>query len=214
MKQVRIEQFTARITAVSAPPWVVPVGLLGGAATGVLARVWMRWISDTPEFSWPGTLGIISAFALFGTVQSAAWMARSAQSSRPKLTLVRFAALTLSLGLFGAAGALMFPTVALASLALWRGDWPRWIRMLLVTAAMPMIIYVANNIGHDKGWNPMTVARIALFLIIYTAIILATWPTVTPLADGWHGGRILWAVSLSIPALFLARLIVALVLRN
>ena len=68
-----------------------------------------------------------------------------------------------SLGRFSAAGALlMLATVAFASLATWRSDWHQWLRLLLAMAAVPLIVYVANDIGHDKVWNPMTVARIAL----------------------------------------------------
>ena len=107
-------------------------------------------------------MGIITVFAVFGTVQSAALVARTARWSRPKLTVVRVIALTFSLGRFSAAGALMLATVAFASLATWRSDWHQWLRLLLAMAAVPLIVYVANDIGHDKVWNPMTVARIAL----------------------------------------------------
>ena len=41
-------------------------GVLLGAAWGVIARVWMRMISTSPEFSWSGTLLIIGFAALGG----------------------------------------------------------------------------------------------------------------------------------------------------
>jgi len=43
------------------------LGLGLGAVWGVLARVWMRLISDNPEFSWAGTLAIIGLSAVLGT---------------------------------------------------------------------------------------------------------------------------------------------------
>ncbi len=162
------------------PRWAVPFGFVVGGAGGVLARAWMRWISVTPEFSWAGTIGIVMGFALFGTVQSAAWGARCAGWSRAWVTVVRLVAVPLSLGLFTAAGALMFPTVVAASLALWRSDWWRAVRTLLALAALPGVLYVSKTIADDFGWNPVTVGRIVLFLAIYAAIILSTRPTVAP----------------------------------
>ena len=39
------------------------VGAVGGAAFGAAFRVWMRFVSDDPAFSWSGTLIIIGAFS-------------------------------------------------------------------------------------------------------------------------------------------------------
>lgn len=169
-----------RIRTSVPPRWAVPVGFVAGGAAGALARGWMRWISVTPEFSWAGTIGIVMGFALFGTVQSAAWAARRAEWSRARVTVVRLVAVPLSLGLFMAAGALMFPTVAAASLALWRSNWWRAVRTLLALAALPGVLYVSKTIVDDFGWNPVTAGRILLFLAIYAAIILCTRPTVAP----------------------------------
>ena len=41
-------------------------GLGLGAAWGVAARVWMRLVTDTPEFSWVGTAFIVGLSAWFG----------------------------------------------------------------------------------------------------------------------------------------------------
>src|SRR5262245_57113823 len=51
-------------------------GLLGGLVLGVVARVWMRMITDDPEFSWGGTLFIVIGFGLFGFLQGAAFVLR------------------------------------------------------------------------------------------------------------------------------------------
>ena len=42
------------------------LGFLVGVAWGVVARVWMRLISTSPEFSWAGTLGIFAATGICG----------------------------------------------------------------------------------------------------------------------------------------------------
>lgn len=40
----------------------IAAGLFGGLALGVVARAWMRFISDGPEFTWSGTIFILAAF--------------------------------------------------------------------------------------------------------------------------------------------------------
>jgi len=42
------------------------LGALCGAAWGVAARVWMRLITTTPEFTWSGTLSIVGATTVAG----------------------------------------------------------------------------------------------------------------------------------------------------
>ena len=42
------------------------VGLASGVAWGVAARIWMRLITSSPEFSWKGTLTIIGTAGLAG----------------------------------------------------------------------------------------------------------------------------------------------------
>ena len=37
-------------------------GLAGGLAWGVIPRLWMRFISTNPEFTWSGTLFIVIGF--------------------------------------------------------------------------------------------------------------------------------------------------------
>ena len=57
-------------------------GLGLGAAWGVAARAWMRWVSTSPEFSWVGTLGIIGVAAVFGTGAGLASAARGLAGRR------------------------------------------------------------------------------------------------------------------------------------
>ena len=203
-----------RVMTMSAPRWVVAKGCIVGASIGVVARVWMRWISTNPEFSWSGTIAIVASFMIFGTAQSVAWAARTAKWSRSRLTAIRIASTVLSLGLFVAAGAILFPTVVAASLAQWRTEWSPWVRVPLAVAAIPMLIYVGHSIVDDYGWNPATVGRIGLFLLLYVAIICATWPTVAAMNDGWHSSKLLRAVVVAIPMVLVGRVAVSFAMRR
>ena len=44
----------------------VGLSALVGVGLGVVLRIWMRLISDDPEFSWSGTLAIVIVFTLLG----------------------------------------------------------------------------------------------------------------------------------------------------
>jgi hypothetical protein len=74
------------------------VGLALGAVWGVAARVWMRLVSTTPEFSWAGTLGIVAFAAVFGMLTGLAWRARHATGGRRWLRLVAVPCLLLFAG--------------------------------------------------------------------------------------------------------------------
>ena len=78
------------------------VRLFGGLVLGVLARAWMQFISEDPEFTWNGTRFIVSGFAVFGLTQSLVAVARGRVARRRTLTVVQGIA---TLPLFVAAGA-------------------------------------------------------------------------------------------------------------
>ena len=42
-------------------PSTLAAGLFGGFALGVIARAWMRLITEDPEFTWKGTIFIVGA---------------------------------------------------------------------------------------------------------------------------------------------------------
>lgn len=167
----------------------VSVGAAGGVALGVVARLWMRWIAVDPEFSWAGTIGIVAAFTVFAAAQSAAAVARI-RLARPVTTAVaRAVAGLLSAGLFGAAGAIMLPTVLFGSIAAWRRRLRRPVRALCVVLAMPSVAFVLVEISDDHGWGIASIGRMLLFLGVYGAVIAATWPTVAPVEDRWRAPR-------------------------
>lgn len=159
--------------------WGLPAGLAAGAALGVVARVWMRLIAERPEFTWTGTLFIVGAFALFGLAQGAVWAARARRWRRGPLTALRVLAVVASLPIFSAAGAVMFPVVLLASLAVWRTGWPRAVRIGLGVLSGPIVVYVAAFLVREFGFAPATAVRIGLFLAIYAVVIAAVRPVVS-----------------------------------
>jgi hypothetical protein len=149
------------------------IGLLGGLALGVVARAWMRLISEDPDFTWNGTIFIVGGFTLFGLTQSIVAVARHRTTRWWKLTGVRAIGAVGMLPLFVAAGALMFPTVAGCGLASSRPEWPKPIRGLcLVVAAGPVLLVGTDLIG-SFGWSLHTLAGFVTMLAVYATIIWA-----------------------------------------
>lgn len=61
-------------------PTAIALGAVLGMTWGVLARLWMRLISDSPEFSWSGTLYIVLVPTMMG---AALGLAAARRSARP-----------------------------------------------------------------------------------------------------------------------------------
>src|SRR5918994_253213 len=70
-------------------PVVLLGGLLGGVVWGIDARVWMRFISTDPEFTWSGTLFIVIGFGVAGLGQAAGYLGRRAGLRRSRMTGLR-----------------------------------------------------------------------------------------------------------------------------
>jgi hypothetical protein len=180
---------------------LVPLGLLAGAALGAIARGWMRLITDDPEFSWNGTIFIVLAFTIAGLGLAIAWAARLSSARRRWATVARLVATVLTLPLFAGAGALMLPTVALASIATWRVDWQRALRAVLaLLAAAPVVLVVADVVAEDLSWRRM--AGLVLFLLTYAAIVANLRSVVAPLDDGWRMPRLARIGAIACGALF------------
>jgi hypothetical protein len=151
-----------------------------GGVLGVLARLWMRAISEDPEFTWAGTLAIVIAFALFGGGQALSWTARHLGVGRPGTTAARIAAAVLSLLIFSGAGSFMLPTVVAGSLALWRADWHWAGRVVAAVIAIPIPVVVVSDIVGSFGWSVQSLGGIAGFVALYGVVIVALEPTVAP----------------------------------
>jgi len=158
---------------------LIPRGLIIGVAVGVTARLWMRWISTDPEFTWGGTLGIVIGFGIFGAVQSLVRIVVSKGNRRWLVNVVRTFGVIFSLQLFLAAGASMFPTVLTGSLAVWRDRWKLWLRSILGVLSIGWMAFIIQTaIVKDFGWTIATIGRIILMAVIYIWIISSLKSTV------------------------------------
>lgn len=138
-----------------------------GFGWGIAMRLWMRFISTSPEFSWGGTLMILGVSAAVGALLGFARLRRA----RHGVGWWRFTAL--SLLLLGAAGAAMWPAVILGSIAIGRRR-PVWLVSLLGAAALatqwPVI---ADNIVNN---STMGLAEQTLGVAWYLPMLtLQTW---------------------------------------
>lgn len=61
---------------------VLVAGFSAGAAWGVFARFWMRFITTHEEFSWSGTTFIVVAFGVATVGQAGMYLARRSQMTR------------------------------------------------------------------------------------------------------------------------------------
>ena len=180
-------------------PFVLISGLLGGVAWGINARLWMRFISTTPEFSWSGTLFIVLGFGIAGLAQSGAYLGRRANLTRPVMTGVRVVTFIGLLPLAGAAGASMFPTIVLGALALTHESWPRWLRAGLGAFALLLTFVTARSFFNDLPAERGIVAVI-WFLAVYSGIVWAARFSLGPQLDGWRASiplRVLGALALA-----------------
>lgn len=159
---------------------IILVAVFGGLVLGVIARLWMRWISTEPAFTWSGTIFIILAFTIFTSAQATVYVLRRGVKTRRLTSIIRGGGIFLTLPLFTGAGAGMFPTVALASIALWQKKIDKKIRIALLIISLVIPVIGIKGIGSDFGWNIQTFGRSLLVILIYSVVILLLKPTVTP----------------------------------
>lgn len=159
---------------------VILAALIMGFVLGVVARAWMRWISTDPDFSWSGSIFIVIAFMIFMVNQSLIRLLRQRFKSRRSVLLIRIGGVIFSLPIFAGAGAMMFPSVVLASVAAWNPALGKRIRGVLSLLALIIPAIISNDIVSDFGWTFATIGRILLFASIYSVITFATKPTLSP----------------------------------
>ena len=117
------------------------LGLLWGA----VLRLWMRYIAATPEFTTAGTTFILGASLVVGAVL--AWARyRSMLEGRGLWRLS-----ILSLGLLGAGGGVMWPSVILGAAAIGRRR-PRWLLTILTVAALAFQVPVMQEAVFEAWW--------------------------------------------------------------
>lgn len=174
-------------TSAQRPVWVVLLGgLLGGTLLGIAARAWMRLIATEPDFTWSGTTFIVLAFSIHGLSQAAAATTRARSTRRSAVTTARVVGFIGTLPLFAAAGGIMFPTVIGGSLARYRTDWARWVRIVLAAVALLPIALVTAGLVGDWGWSWRTLAGTMGLVAVYGTVIARERATLAPQADGWR----------------------------
>lgn len=168
-------------------PWplVLLLAPMVGLLWGINARLWMRFVSTDPEFSWSGTIFIVTAFAIAAFGQGGAYLGRRAGKRRPALTVLRVLGVVTLLPLGMAAGAVMLPTFLLVPLVLTQCTWPRIARVALVVIASAGPLFVTISLFGDFGPVRAT-AALAWFAAIYAGIIRAAELSLGPQRDGWH----------------------------
>ena len=159
---------------------LILTGAMGGALLGVVARLWMRWISTDPEFTWSGTIFIVLGFAIFAANQAIVFVLRKRTKSRRLTSIIRSLGVLFSLPIFAAAGAIMFPTVALASIAVWQKTMDKKVRLALLAISLIIPIMQIWGFISDFGFNFVTLGRALLFVAIYSVVIYIVKPTISP----------------------------------
>ena len=168
---------------------VVVAGMIGALALGVVARLWMRLISVNPEFTWSGTIGIVTGFAIFGLTQSLSALSHRRRWRPWPARLTRFFGFVGMMPLFIAAGGQMMPTVVFGGLGSWRVRQPRAAQIVcLVVAALP-VVFIGRGIIEDFGWSFRSLAGISGLVAIYSIIVGATRATMSRPAKEWRTPR-------------------------
>jgi hypothetical protein len=141
-------------------------GFLLGFTWGVVIRVWMRFISTDPEFTWSGTGYIVGAATVVGTLLGVAALRRR-KGGRGWWRLNGLAVLALGV----AAGGVMIPSVLLAALAIGRRTWQRSLRLLLILIAVGVQVFLMSTVDLPRG---RTIPALVWYTVLIGAEALAT----------------------------------------
>ena len=162
------------------------LGVLTGTLWGVLARVWMRYVSDAPAFTWSGTLFIVGLAALAGLALAAVELLRR-RGARTWRVLLALPALVM----FAGPGMLLLPSAVLGGLAV-SGRGGRWVQVpaaLLALAPVPGLVALEGVSAFPNS----VVASLAWYLALSLWLALG-WSLVfrrrqTPRAFRADGGQ-------------------------
>jgi len=133
-------------------------GLLLGVVWGVVARIWMRLISTSPEFSWAGTLFILLGAGIVGLALGVVHAARRRGASGWWRLLGVFVPL-----LFAGAGLPLLPAVVLGGWGLRRGPVGRVVAGLgLLSAPVILVAMTWEEVTYWLTPYPETIYRLVL----------------------------------------------------
>jgi hypothetical protein len=195
------------------PILMLAAGLFGGLILGIIARAWMRLISDDPQFTWSGTIFIVGGFTVFGFTQSVVAVVRRHTRRRWTLTIVRVVGAIGLLPLFVGAGALMLPTVVAGGLAKFRVEWNNIARWICLAVATVPVLVVGSGLVGSFGWSLHAAAGFLAMIALYATIVSATRFTFTAQADGWRMKRWVRITMFVVVGLLLLQFMVGFILR-
>jgi len=155
------------------------IGAAAGALWGIVARGWMRFISAEHEFTWGGTIAIVTIFAVFGFGQAVAAVARrSGRGQRTQIT-GRIVAIATAIPLGMAAGGMMLPSTLIAAVALGRtGMDPRARFGLVALAAIPTLFVLNQLVSDIPLWRAVT--GWVLMFVVYLPLVWALSRSLRP----------------------------------
>lgn len=171
------------------------LGLLLGVAWGVVARVWMRLISTSPEFSWAGTLSIIMGAGIVGLALGLIHAARRRGGSQWWRLLVLVVIL-----FFQGQGLPLLPAVVLGGWGLRRGVFGRVLAVFAFLSAPALLIALSwGEIDTYAGPYPLLVSLGIALGGVLVLVVTAGWGSSTALGP-WEGRKARLSTGRSEPA--------------
>ena len=151
---------------------VLLASFLTGAVLGIVARIWMRFITTHSEFSWEGTLMIVIGFGVMFLGQAGVYLGRRSGVRPSGFAALRILAIVTLVPLAFGAGGIAFPIIVFAPLAIIRTGWNRWLRLLLGVLALVPGVFVAFTLFSDLSLIRATIG-VGWFALIYAILVWA-----------------------------------------
>ena len=174
---------------------VLRAALIGfglGVAWGAAARVWMRLVSTTPEFSWAGTSIILGFSGLLGLLLALSWCARRATGHRRWLRLLFLPGLVL----FAGQGLPFAPGLLVGGPLLRRPGLLARMGTVLALVGPAVLIWWSERLDEDTMLSAPTRVQLCLLIgmpVLSTALAFAGHLVMGPLqvrsVDGVAGPR-------------------------
>ncbi|MEO7447473.1 MAG: hypothetical protein ABI336_04295 [Humibacillus sp.] len=140
-------------------------GAAGGLCWGLLARLFMRLVASTPEFTWGGTLLILGLSTLLGVGLGLVVGARRSGRSR----WWRLAPVP-GLVLFLSPGAVLLPGAALVAVAVAVRSARR--RAVLLVVAVASVVVLARGLDAETAGQTSVAGAVGLGLVVLSTGLL------------------------------------------
>lgn len=167
---------------------VVVGSLLVGLVWGAFARVWMRFISSDPEFSWNGTLFIVGAFGVVGCFQGVAHAIRRRGVRRSIRTCTRVVTMASIVLVTNGPAIPLLVTVIIAPIVITHPLWNRRARIVLgVLATLPLFAIILPLFADLSPFR--AVVGSVWFLVVYGGVVAAATASARPVVGEEHRVR-------------------------